>query len=241
MVGKRKTMSSAGPYRSWKVKKRTGSYKGSNRLLLAYKKRLLSRNRPEIKTLDIQINGSNLISTPQFFLLNATRQGTGTFERIGTKATMKSIQFRFNCEPIGATTQHFASVVRILLVYDKSPNKVILTFADLIRNQFGDGTTSSPWDGMKNIDNSDRFKILVDTEMYLPPFTSNLINSGPGDTNLLWTHYQKLNLPVQYTGSSSPPTISEITTGALYLIFVGQDGTCNYTMNGPARLRFYDN
>lgn len=197
---------------------------------------------PEIKTVDTQIASIVITATPQFFLLNALQVGTATYNRIGSKTLMKSIQLRMTIEPQGS--QFFADVVRILLVYDKSANKALPTFADIIQSKDQAGAPLSLCDDMRNIDTTDRFKILIDEERWLGPITQVLGVSFSGAwgsaSEMTIDKYLKLGLPVQYiSASASPATIAQVVVGSLYLIMFSQSST-NYTVSGVSRCRYYD-
>jgi len=225
-------------------KRYTGSgytKKSATALIAAIKRKKFGMYRgikPEIKTVDTVIASSVVTATPQFFLLNGTQQGTGTFNRIGTKVNLRSLQFRGSYEPQAA--QAFCDSLRILVVWDKNANKTIPTFADIIQSKSQDGTVTSLIDDMRNIDNTERFKMIYDQEFYLPavaasPFTTNFNSDFQGVID--W--YKKLNLPTQYTGTANPAVVAQITSGSLYMImFTG--GTTGYGVSGTVRVRFDD-
>lgn len=196
----------------------------------------------EKKTVDVQVVSTAISATPQFFLLNGLNSGTAVYNRIGSKTTIKSFQFRASIDPVGA--QANTDVVRIIVFYDKNANKTLPTLASLIESKNAIGTPLSNIDDMRNIDNTERYKILYDQEFYLPavsgtPFITSFNSEYPGVID--W--YKKLDLPSQYTGTQIVtvlPTIAEITSGSLYMMMYSSVAT-GYTVSGVARIRFEDN
>nr|QGF19364.1 capsid protein [Antarctic circular DNA molecule] len=207
-------------------------------LIAAIKKK---KSVSEVKTLDVIVISTAITATPQFFLMNGLNQGSAVFNRIGSKVTFKSFQFRASIDPVAA--QANTDVVRILLIYDKSTNKSIPTFADIIQSKDGIGTPTSNIDDMKNIDNTERFKIIFDQSHYLPavsatPFTVSFNSEYPGTIE----QYTKFEHQTQYTGTQpvgTMPVVANITSGAIYMILYSSLPT-GYLVTGTARLRFDD-
>lgn len=130
-----------GPSGYAKKQKTTGSgytKKSANAIIAAIKRKKFGMYRglkPEIKTVD-----TGFLFTipavgvgPQFILLNGTQQGTGTFNRIGTKINMRSFQLRASFESVASQANQ--DVCRIMLVWDKNANKVVPTFADIVQSK----------------------------------------------------------------------------------------------------------
>ncbi|QGF19351.1 capsid protein [Antarctic virus CAA_003_44] len=240
---KRKNEFSSGTYsKVRKGSRSTATKKAAQALLTAAKrKRAYSgapRVRPEIKTVDTRVVTQGVISdVPQLWLINATAQGTGTFNRIGTKTTIKSIQFRFSIEPVGA--QAFNDVARMIMVYDKQPNRVLPSFSDIIQSKSNIGAVNSGVDAYKNIDNTERFQILMDQQFYLPGVKIGYDTSFSSNFNGTYSKFMKVRLPVQYQGTANPPTLSEVNSGAIF-IYIWSAIQGGYAMSGDTRVRFYD-
>jgi len=209
--------------------------------------------------------------------LNLIAPGTGSWNRIGRLIEMKSIRIRLtvtaewnrppftNGNPGMATppnpldTQHF----RMVLVYDKQPNGTVPMKNEIFQVKDYEGTETGYWNGFLAYDNMERFIILRDeTITFEPPTrvpivqyegsdqTTNVVNYTfpPVNHEKLIDIYHKLNLRTNYKAESQMPTISDIATGALYLVFMsdsyilngGASVTPNISVEGAARLRYID-
>jgi len=161
------------------------------------------------------------------FVLNLVVPGTGSWNRIGRKIRMQSARLRgqaaFTYSPVTTTLNLVDNVLRMVMVYDKNPNSgTIPTFDTIFGVTAPDGTESSNMYAPLRYDNTDRFSVvcdhLIDGKMEATPFstgTGNLV------TNLYtFDKYVKLRgLSSQFSGQSSPQTIADISSGALYVFF----------------------
>jgi len=182
-------------------------------------------------------------------VLNLIRPGTGSQNRVGRKVTMKSLRVRgtalVSIKPDGAgdTTNE---VLRMTVVYDKQPSGTLPTFDTVFgRTDQAGLETCHVLDSLR-YDNTGRFRVLRDTL---------LVSSGNDTPPAAGTDFSHSYLPfdeyidlkgreTSFSGQSSPQTISDISSGALYLIFrveVGSSDTvCGITDTSYARLRYYD-
>lgn len=195
--------------------------------------------RVEKKTIDL---GSSIFACSvagTFSLLNGTVPGTQSYQRVGRKINMTSIQLRGY---IGATA--FAAPVtsdtevRIMLVYDKQANTAGFAITDLLKSQLNAGTTSSLCNDMLNLDNRDRFTILKDMTVALAYQNSGAANSTQGSVTVVDVNcYLKCNLETIYN-SGTAGTIGDIQTGSLYLVTIGD--VANYSYYCSTRVRYTD-
>ena len=135
----------------------------------------------------------------------------------------------------------------MLVVWDKQPSGAAIPSFDSI---FGitaqDGTESCPDITCPlRYDNMDRYRVLRDKV-----FDLNVgVVSATGTTSASqqycnFDEYVSLkNLESVYSGQSSPMTIADISTGALYVIFRAYYNTASSSqaaVDGVARLRYTD-
>lgn len=177
------------------------------------------------------------------------QQGVGTNQRVGNSCSLKSLRLRFrlvNIDDILVNT-----MVRMLVVYDRQPNGAYPNLSNILANINEAGTVSAfDPDGDLNVNNMERFTVLMDEWHIVPAVDNNLhvVNTalvGPTNVECFQVdRYIKLRgLEQKYSANSSPMVIANQTTGALYILSCGSiaAGSEPYCWYGKARLRFYDN
>ena len=193
-----------------------------------------SRGRNELKSIDVsQISVSTVNpNTGNITLLNGVATGTDYTNRIGRKIVMKSLLLRLIMQPtsgasVDATTGDF---VRIMIVLDTQPNGVTATIADVLNN-------ANVYEPL-NLNNRDRFKMIVDKCISFSPYTldssGKLATGSP--TNKCIKIYKKMNTEVIFNGTGS--TIGSIQTGALLILQLSNNQRCGTTFT--SRVRFQD-
>ena len=136
--------------------------------------------------------------------------------------------------------------LRFIVLWDKQPNgNPIPAFDKVFGRVTQTGTVSTTTSDSLKYENMDRFKILREWVIVSNPMTEE---TGSSETYYVYKfdEYIKLkNLETVYSGSSNPTTITDITTGALYLV-------CRSYLNTPSlafaelgndstvRVRYYD-
>lgn len=211
-------------------------------------------------------------------LLNWLGPGTGSWNRVGRYINMSSIRLRmkFTCtwdispftssgNPAVATPPTIldSANFRYLIVYDKQPNGVLPSKAEILRYQLADGSEAGIWDGMLAYDNMERFVILKDETMtvQVPPlqqiFQYDTTVDPPKIIQAVYPKmtrerhvdvYLKLNLKTNFKSESQLRNIADLSTGALYLVLIKEPNIVQnsvaispqVTMQGIARLRFTD-
>lgn len=214
----------------------------------------------EIKSVDVATATSNYGSLGIFTALNIPVEGAAFYNRIGRRIQMKSLHFNgFIIPTLSNANAVTTTYARTMIVYDRQANGAAPALADLILAYTSAGATSSQTlDGL-NMNNRDRFQILMDEKVCLPPlgingataastaFTSVDINQNAqhagGRINI--NRFLKLRgLETHYKASAG--TIGDIATGALLLFTLSTDagngGGANtaYEVQYTARLKFYD-
>jgi len=116
---------------------------------------------------------------------------------------------------------------RVVIVYDKQPNATATTIGDVL--------TLSNVFAFPNLAGTLRYQIVLDQVF---PLTNNTGTSG---MPFVMNEYRKLKLPVHYN-SGDAGTVADITTGALYVITLGNlaSGTTDAQANISTRVRYTD-
>jgi len=138
-------------------------------------------------------------------LLNGVPRGTGPSDRLGIKTKVASIQWDIKLFQDVASQSNFPF---IYLIFDAQPNGVLPNIADIINVT-----------GFSNLGNRDRFVTLRKWQPALVgPINGSVV--GTGDSTV-WrdTGYMKLKECYSiYSQSSSGGAISDMQSGAIYLV-----------------------
>lgn len=179
--------------------------------------------------------------------LNLIRQGPRYTNRVGRRIRMVSLELHgafipFRTGPI--------DYVRVMIIYDRQPNRSLPAIGDILLDVDEDGTTTSTNSySMKNPNYADRFLVLRDHRHLLPSLTLTaavVTNLGVVDsvnpTFIINDFIPLDNLITQYAADTAPPIAGDITTGGLYLVTIGANaaGTEPFRFFAANRLRFFD-
>jgi len=185
-------------------------------------------------------------------VLNLIVPGTGSWNRIGRKIRMASVRLRGAAQhtysPTATTLNLVDNSLRMVVVYDKNPNSgTIPTFDTIFGVTAPDGTESSNMYAPLRYDNTDRFTVVCDQIMDSDiSATSMATGTGQQVTNVIsFDKYVNLRgLTAQYSGQSSPQTIADISSGALYVYFRALNALATsgwlVASSSFARLRYMD-
>lgn len=205
--------------------------------------------KAELKAYDVAQSG-NAFRTPAAAtslspVLNVPIPGNDLFNRIGRKIYMKSLQVTGYIASNGNVTD-YGDIGRLFLIYDEQPNGAAPTVANIIQDATAGAATTGT--SLTNLNNRQRFKIIRDRKVYLPP--TNVVAGTPtmppsmartDDHNIFaldW--FIKLNRLETVFNQNSNGNIGDIASGSLYLMFVSNANDAHYAMTYNARLRFYD-
>lgn len=220
-------------------------------------RRTVSR-RGEVKGMDtlLTISGPILNTTGtngDCFVLNLVRSGTGSWERVGRKIQPKSLRLKGCCVyqyAAQATTSNLLdNYVRMVVVWDKQPSGgAIPTFEQVFAYTPQDGNELSTVLSPPRYDNMDRFKVLRDKVF---DFSVDATPATGGSTNIVFTRipfdeYIKMSgVETVFSGQSNPMTITDISSGAIYVYFRASQATAttaaaSIESTSVARLRYRD-
>jgi len=215
-----------------------------------------SRRIGEVKGLDTdleQVLGvvATTNTNANAVVLNLIQAGTGSWNRVGRKVNLKSVRLvgvaRTTVTPAVTTGSNVANFVRMVVVWDKQPSGgAIPAFDNIFGITAQDGTESCP-DILcpPKYDNQDRYRVMRDKVMEMTPAAFAATGTVPS-AGLLCTfdEYIKLNnAEVVFQGQSSPMTIADVSSGALYVYFRSynnQAAVAQAQIDAIARLRYID-
>lgn len=200
----------------------------------------------DISALNISTNMSN---STNVIPLNLVQAGTGSWNRVGRILTMKSIRVRMNVQMYYTNNELISNTkhLRYIIIYDKQPNGTLPIKSEIIQYKDQSGNEQGTWNGYLAYDNMERFTILKDQTVTIKPEMRTFDSSG--NPTLFQTFevfeecYLKLNHVTNYKSESTPMTIADISTGALYIVYLTDDQSGDPKLNvaeSYARLRYTD-
>lgn len=216
----------------------------------------------ELKVVDVQVftfSSSPTVGLPAFTagsngiqLLNGTKNGAAFYHRIGSRIRMKSIEIKmaFYANNIAAGTDN--ERLRVAIVYDAQVNTQTPAFSNIFQCRDNGGVAATNDWSMINMDQRDRYLILKEWywSSFGGPTGATSITTTPSSVASAMTArvpkilkwYIKLKGLETIYGGTSVGDVSDINSGALFICCVSTSGAaaCSFSVNGWARLRFYD-
>jgi len=209
------------------------------------------RSGGELKGMDTTIFYNTVTSATNtnadITTLNLIQAGTGSWNRIGRKVTLKSVRVKGTVlvrHYLTALGDFSANVVRMIVVWDNQPaGGTEPLFNDIFGETSQAGAETVSYQSQPKYDTMSRFSVLKDWTYDSTP--QNGLNAAGDVTATIHSVdcYVRLpNLETTFSGQSSPMTIADISTGALYIYFRAANGTAISvpSFTGSARLRYTD-
>jgi len=210
----------------------------------------------ELKSVD-QPGGQVSIFTAGFIgpVVQPPVEGSSFYHRIGRRTRGVSLEIKGIVSPtldVNATAPVNAQLARIIILYDRQANGANPAIADVLNAYNNAGATSggTPYDSL-NMNNRDRFIILRDRFMYLPPLAT--LGGTPAkiqgvtvdpyaNKSLIYHEFIKLKgLQTHYKASTGG--IGDIATGSFLILTIsnGDNNTVGqWALNYGARFKFFD-
>lgn len=161
--------------------------------------------------------------------LNLIAQGTTDQSRVGNKITIRNINIHAYCNNDDQLTAAYAgSNVRVIVYLDKQTNGAAAGVTDLLKTA---AITS-----FRNMDQVDRFVILVDKIVFNPVESANAAHTS--NQRHYWSVNKKCNIPVHF--SSTTGGITEVRSNNIGILYVTDEANANSAANGIARVKFTD-
>lgn len=182
-------------------------------------------NSTELKEATTAATSYQINTTGSFTLLAAPVPGTDMTNRIGRKVVLKNFYIRGYLATEWADTGPNvdsnlvvqAQMARMIVFVDQQPNGAAPAVTDLL--------TAASSVAMLNLNNRDRFKILVDKQYVLGPIgidvDANTVNAVAVAPQIIGVKkWKPCNVEMIFnTGSAG--TIADVTSGALYMFWIG--------------------
>jgi len=185
---------------------------------------------PELKSIDVQVAAGNMTTTATVVLLNGCVTGADINNRIGRKMTMKSLMLRLNFSPVATTDSPIGCTARAMVIYDAQSNASTITGAQVLR--------SDSFLEPNNLENRDRFTVLMDKFITLPAANYTASETvGGSPTPRLVKKYLRINKDSVFN-TTNGGTFADITSGGLWFLIIASNTTQQVQMN--SRLRFVD-
>lgn len=179
--------------------------------------------------------------------LNFVQAGSSFFNRIGRKIAMQSLYFNGFITGVSDGANYTQEYLRVIIVYDAQTNGALPIWSDIVQSTTQNAASSSlTLDGF-NLNNRDRFKILLDKRFAMP--SQNVVSAAanlpsvpvPTMCEMMIQEFRKLNnLETQYKADSSPAVIGDVATGGVFIAFQGTVGG-QWNINWTTRIRYTDN
>lgn len=227
------------------VKRRSSKSPKSKRRLVFKSPAVQKGVNVEKKWVDTTTGNKNFSLTGAFSLINGLQRGTDVYQRVGRRIKIVSINIRglFFVLQDGAVPS--IDYLRMMLVYDREPNGSLPNLNEILQDTSEANATSTNSISHMNLVNSDRFAIIKDWSIAIPAKAASgtsapsqsLLDNGFAAIN--WN--KKVNLDVKYN-SGTVGDVTDITTGSLFLVFVGLETTANSQFGAQmqCRIRFTD-
>jgi len=224
------------------------------------RKRAISKRSGELKCVDVTVLGEihrHDTSSPEIVsLLNPIVEGTGFYQRIGEKISLRSLRLRLHLVTyFQSSYSNFGQVTgemyRFAVVYDSHPTGEYPLFSDIFASAEPTGGQETYLVSCVNPTKTERFRVLrelfVNVNPPVMPRFSSAEEPNWVDVPTLIDEYIDLQeLPTVFKGSgvheSGPAEISDIAAGALYLVRACTTTAFNLTygmlVDSKIRLRY---
>lgn len=206
----------------------------------------------ELKGIDVQIGQNPIGATTDnsnIVLLNPLQAGTAPYNRVGNKVHNQSLRIKGIIQGTYAIDddQGGNTAVRVTVVHDNQPGTAIPAFGDIFADHDAVGTKSVNMLSNVDLSQTSRFKVIRDKVFILPtpPQLTDQTNGQTTEVNLTFDEFMLLkDMPTQYDGTANPITVSNMTSGAFYVVYrvvatAGAD-TVVAIKNAISRLRYKD-
>jgi len=206
----------------------------------------------EIKGVDTVLQSAiavtDMTNSVGIITLNLIQQGTGSWNRIGRQANLKSLRVTGELE--ASWNDNFGTLAalwtRMVIVWDSQPTGVLPTKNAIFGNTDQNGNESSNIYDHIRYDNMSRFVILHDEQHTLKLDSLVAQTAFNLAKNCKFDFFVNLkDRKTIFSGQSVPLQISDISTGALYFIIMSDRPSASgsaigLNINGTCRLRYTD-
>lgn len=223
--------------------------------LPASQPRAVHKGGAEVKAVDGPQNEHTVTSAGLVFAINLVSEGSSFFNRIGRRIAMKSVEWKGVIYPVIVTNQNVSNgQLRFMIVYDRQPNGALAAVSDILLDTDNQGNTSTNNESGINLNNRDRFSVVMDKKMATPQYA--FTTGTPNQITDTWPtdgafqegcgaqihEFRKLHgIETHYKASSSPAVIGDIATGALLGVLISDANASGaWELDLTTRLRYFD-
>lgn len=193
----------------------------------------------EKKQVDIPQTVTNFTSNSAGQIINPVQVGAAAYNRIGNKLMGKSIRV-FGQIALVATCA-VQQVLRVVIVYDKTPGASIPAFQTIFNATDQAGANTAGNSAQLGISFRDRFIVLANKQ-YVPAAAATLTGAVVSAVSTLDQSFCAAidifvplrNIPSIYTGTANPIVVTNFSTGAIYMYLVATTDNI-YGLNFTAR------
>lgn len=154
-------------------------------------------------------------------------QGTDETERIGRRAMITKVLWRYSVKLLTtATIADSSDIVRVILYLDKQCNGAAAGVTDIL--------DAAQFDSFLKLENSGRFKILMDKFHTLTAQAG--IAGNIGEVIVFRQKFCDLSIPIEY--SSTTGAIGEIKSNNIGILAISKSGHCVF--DSKLRIRYSD-
>lgn len=143
--------------------------------------------------------------------INTLSQGNSVSQRVGNKVVFTSIRVTGTISASDSQDITDTGPIRVVVVYDKQTNGAAPAITEILANVSSDGSYSTTFNSGIKISNRKRFVVLRDQT-----FTFGGLGSDDAIHCIDW--FIKKKMETTYATTSTPPTVANIMTGAIYLL-----------------------
>ncbi len=212
---------------------RVSSFRPGKDRVGGYYGRFAGGSAQEHKFLDLNINDASIVANGNIAedSIFGIAQGVTESTRIGRKAVIRAINWRFNIELLAAALATGTETVRVILYQDKQCNGATAAITDVVE--------SNNFQSFNNLANKGRFRTLMDRTYSLNHHAA----TGDGAANdavpftINDSFYYKCTMPVEY--DSTTGAITEIRSNNVGVLLLSDIGDlAGFT--SKMRVRFTD-
>lgn len=183
-------------------------------------------SKPEMKCVDVNAEfffGNDPSTNTNINFINAISQGTGAYQRIGRKISIKSINLTYRIQPknLPAPTTR----LKVALVWDKHPDSATPAYNEIFNSLKQDGTSVSDVESLINLDHTDRF-VILHSRMFSggrADLNGNILVQNMDANRMTGTYIKSLSKTMTFKGAGSD--LSDVQSGALYFVTFNSDAT----------------
>jgi len=225
-------------------------FKGRMGMRQKYSANTLLRNK-ERKVVDVASLNFLPTNVGTVTCVGNVLQGAGYMNRIGSITAMQSIELKLDLQPNNAATVAGGDYIRFALVYDRSPNKLLPSYADIFQRRDLNGAPASDVKSGVNMDNRDRFIVLMDKVFSVASNPINGVAQIDNGLNFMdkdVTEFASKKIFIKTKGlktvynNTNGGTFADINEGAFFIVSIGSQGAAQagFSIFCELRFRFID-